>query len=143
MEKSLKDVRAIKEVKDTNLLSPLVLAYMGDCVYEIYVRKYLISKYGNIKVNDMHKKATNFVKAKAQAMAVMALKEELDEAEWAIVKRGRNQKSSSMPKNAQASDYRYATGFETLIGYLYLNGLEKKLEAVIEKSIKLIENQIQ
>lgn len=143
MEKSLKDLNAIKEVKDARLLSPLVLAYMGDCVYEIYVRRYLICKYGDIKVNDMHKKATGFVKAKAQAMAVMALKEELDDAEWAMVKKGRNQKSCSMPKNAQASDYRYATGFETLIGYLYLSGLEDKLEAVIEKSIKLIENQIQ
>jgi len=137
MEKSLE-----ANVAPNAVLSPLMLAYMGDCVFEIHVRKYLIDKYGDIKVNDIHKKATGFVRAKAQAMAVLALKDELSDQEWGIVKRGRNQKSATMPKNADATEYRYATGFEALIGYLYLNGLTEKLEEVIKKSIELIEMQI-
>lgn len=136
MEKSL-EVQA-----KSSVLSPLMLAYMGDCVFEIHVRKYLIDKYGDIKVNDIHKRATSFVRAKAQAMAVMALKDQLSDQEWTIVKKGRNQKSATMPKNADATDYRYATGFEALIGYLYLNGLTEKLDEVIKKSIELIEMQI-
>ena len=107
--------------KDVNMLSPLQLAYIGDAVYELLVRTYLLSE-NNISVNDLHKRAVKFVKAKSQAEIVFSLEEKLSEEEWRIVKRGRNAKSGSVPKNADITDYKYATGFEALIGYLYLLG---------------------
>lgn len=109
--------------REVNMLSPLQLAYIGDAVYEVFVRTYLIENV-NVSVNELHKKAIEFVKAKAQADILYKIKDRLTEEEYTIVKRGRNSKSGTIPKNAEVSDYRYATGFEALIGYLYL--LEKK-----------------
>ncbi|SHH44031.1 Mini-ribonuclease 3 [Tepidibacter thalassicus] len=125
--------------REVRSMSPLVLAYMGDAIYEVYVRDYLIRKYGMCKVNDLHKRAINFVKAKSQAFAVLSLEKELSSEEMYIVKRGRNQKSNTVPKNANVKDYRYATGFEALIGYLYLSGQNEKMEYIINRTIKIIE----
>lgn len=111
---------------DIKMLSPLQLAYIGDAVYELFIRTYLIGTK-NISVNELHKEAIEYVKAKAQADITHYLEDKLTEEEWQMVKRGRNAKSGSAPKNANLLDYRYATGFETLIGFLYLNGRYERI----------------
>lgn len=113
---------------DLKMLSPLQFAYIGDAVYELFIRTYLIGK-SNISVNELHKEAIEYVKAKAQADITHYLEDKLTEEEWQMVKRGRNAKSGSAPKNANLLDYRYATGFETLIGFLYLT---EKHERILE-----------
>lgn len=111
---------------DIKMLSPLQLAYIGDAVYELFIRTYLIGTK-NISVNELHKEAIEYVKAKAQADITHYLEDKLTEEEWQMVKRGRNAKSGSAPKNANLLDYRYATGFETLVGFLYLNGRYERI----------------
>ena len=101
--------------------SPLALAYIGDAVYELAIRT-LVMNRGNMRVNKMHKKTANLVKADAQARFYLLLEEELTDAEKAAYRRGRNAKSFTMPKHATMKDYRMATGFEALMGYLYLSG---------------------
>lgn len=121
METSLtcfKEALRFKEV-DVNSYSPLALAYIGDAVYELAIRS-LIMNHGNIQVNKMHKKAAGLVKAEAQADFYKLIYTELTEEETAVYKRGRNAKSGTMAKNATMKDYRMATGFEALMGYLYL-----------------------
>lgn len=100
--------------------SALTLAYIGDCVYELCVRSYIIRKSDD-KVNALHKKSTGYVCAKAQADLYHKIKDELTEEENAVFHRGRNTKSH-VPKNALVSDYRTATGIEALFGYLYIIG---------------------
>ena len=127
-----------KTPEQIQFLNPLTLAYVGDVVYEVYVRNYILHKYGGT-VNELHKISTKFVKAGAQANIVHTLEAELTEKEWTIVKRGRNQKSGSIPKNANLTDYKYATGFEALVGYLYLMKENKRLEDIIKKAILIVE----
>ena len=123
-------------------ISPLVLAYLGDTVYESYVREYLIRKNINKKVNDLHKSAIKYVNAKAQATVIHAIEEELTEDEERIYKRGRNQKSHTSPKNADIIDYKHATGFEALIGYLYLGKEIERLEYIVKEGIKIVEKNM-
>lgn len=123
-------------------ISPLVLAYLGDTVYESYVREYLIRKNINKKVNDLHKSAIKYVNAKAQATIVHEIEHELTEDEMRIYKRGRNQKSHTSPKNADIIDYKHATGFEALIGYLYLNEETSRLKYIISKGLEIVENNM-
>ena len=120
-------------------VSPLVLAYLGDTVYESYIREYLITQNVNKKVNDLHKTAIKYVKAKAQATIIHELEEQLTEEEHRVYKRGRNQKSHTSAKNADIIDYKHATGFEALIGYLYLDKNYERLEYIISKGIKIVE----
>ncbi|MBK5252669.1 MAG: Mini-ribonuclease 3 [Peptostreptococcaceae bacterium] len=121
---------------------PLVLAYIGDAIYEVHIRTYLIEKLrGN--VNKLHKHATKYVKASAQAASVHGIKHMLSEKEWDIVKKGRNQKSNSIPKNASLVDYKYATGFEALIGYHHLHGNEARIKEIVDASILLIEDALE
>lgn len=117
--------------KDVMMMSPLQLAYIGDAVYELFVRTYLMER--DISVNDLHKEAIQYVKAKGQSDIVHFLQDELTEEENNIVKRGRNAKSSSVPKNANLIDYKYATGFESLIGFLYLTGRDERILEIFEK----------
>lgn len=121
-------------------MSPLVLAYLGDTVYESYIREYLITKNINKKVNDLHKSAIKYVKAKAQATIIHNIEQELTEEELRIYKRGRNQKSHTSAKNADIIDYKCATGFEALIGYLYLSKQTERLDYIINKGIEIIES---
>ncbi len=114
--------------------SPLVLAYMGDAVYELVIRSHVV-KEANMQVNKMHKKTTQLVKAQTQARMIMALEEELTPEEHAVYKRGRNAKSVTMAKNATMKDYRMATGFEALMGYLYLNGELQRMIELIERGL--------
>ena len=109
--------------------SPLVLAYLGDAVYELYVRKMLISK-ANTQVDKLHKSAISYVRAEAQCEAYRKIENELTEKEMAIFKRGRNTKSS-VPKHSSVSEYRTATGLEALIGYIYLTGDINRLDYIM------------
>ena len=123
-------------------MSPLVLAYLGDTVYESYIREHLIRQNINRKVNNLHKLAIQYSKAKAQATIIHELEDELTEEEMKIFKRGRNQKSHTAPKNADIIDYKYATGFEALIGYLYLSEDKERLEYLVKKGIEIIERDM-
>lgn len=123
-------------------MSPLVLAYLGDTVYESYIREHLIRQNINRKVNNLHKLAIQYSKAKAQATIIHELEDELTEEEMKIFKRGRNQKSHTAPKNADIIDYKYATGFEALIGYLYLSEDKARLEYIVKKGIEIIERDM-
>lgn len=123
-------------------MSPLVLAYIGDTVYETYIREYLIKKNINKKVNELHKTAIKYVKAKAQASIIHEIESQLTEEELRIFKRGRNQKSNTSPKNADIVDYKHATGFEALIGYLYLGNESERLDYIINEGIKIVEKNM-
>ncbi len=131
----------IEELKpmEVQMMNPLKLAYLGDAVYEAYIRTYIITKHTTTP-NAMSKLAVKYVKASAQAQIAKVLQPELSEAEWTIIKRGRNQKSGSVPKNALLSDYKYATGFEALMGYLYLVGEKERIFKLIKRGIEIIEN---
>lgn len=117
-----------------NLYSPLVLAYAGDAVYELYVRTMILSQ-GNAPVHKLHKRSIEFVKAKAQSDILHSLMDGLSEEEQDIVRRGRNAKSGTIPKNADVTEYKYATGFETLLGYLYIKGDYTRLLELLKMSV--------
>ena len=119
-----------------NEFSPLCFAYIGDAVYELYIRT-MLAKDGNIPVSKLHKATTSYVKAKAQSLTVHSIEPFLTDEEIKIYKRGRNAKSPTSAKNADIVDYRHATGFEALLGYLYLKKDFERLEQVLKKSFEL------
>jgi len=123
------------KIERPELLNPLVLAYIGDAVYELYVRMH-ISKNGALKTNALHKASIGFVCAKAQANILDKIEEKLSEEELNIVRRGRNANSNTIPKNASVADYKKATAFEALIGYLFLKNDIKRLEEIIRVAIQ-------
>jgi len=124
------------KVDRPELLNPLVLAYIGDAVYEVYIRSYII-KSGMAKTNALHKEATTFVSAKAQSKILAKIEENLTEKETEIVRRGRNAHSNTIPKNATIADYKKATAFEALIGYLFLSKENERLEEIIKIAINI------
>lgn len=115
-----------------NNINSLNLALLGDAVYDLYIREYLIKKY-NMKVNDIQTKLISYVSAKSQALVLEEIinKNILTEEEMAVYLRGRNAKVKSKPKNANIIAYKVATGFEALLGYLYLHN-KTRLEAIIK-----------
>ena len=121
--------------EDVLQMSPLVWAYMGDAVYEKYIREYVI-KQGLCKNGLLHKKSIKYVSAKNQAEILKGLEAELAEDELDIVRRGRNSNPHSHAKNADIIDYKYATGFEALIGYLYLIEENERLNEILQKCIE-------
>lgn len=127
---------------DEKVLGSLALAYMGDAIYETYIRHHLLQK-GAVKPNLLHKEATYFVSAKAQSKVIHFLleNEKLTEEELAVVRRGRNAKSGTVPKNTDVQTYRYGTAFEALMGYLYLAGRKQRLEEIVIQSIQFIEGE--
>lgn len=132
MEESLKHFKELFGLGETDLrtYSPLTLAYIGDAIYELVIRTMLVEK-GNAQVNKLHNRASRYVKASAQSDMAEKLKPFLTEEEAMVYKRGRNAKSYTMAKNATMSDYRRATGFEALMGYLYLaERWERMLELI-------------
>jgi len=140
MEKSLMSFTDLDKIKqafdleeqDYRAFSALTLAYIGDCIYDLVIRSVVIF-YSKKAVNDLHKKTTRFVKAETQAVMMQGLidNEVLTEEEKAVYKRGRNTKSHTMAKNASIIAYRKATGFEAVLGYLYLTDqMERLLELV-------------
>ena len=119
-----------------NTMSPLTWAYIGDAVYELYIRNYLIETT-NLKPNKLHREATKFVKASSQAQILDKLKDFLNEEELEIIRRGRNTQNHHLPKNANPTDYMYSTAFEGLIGYLYLTKQETRLNEILSKIIEI------
>ena len=113
-----------------HLLSPIVLAYVGDAVFEIYVRQTLVAGKSR-KPHELHRAATGYVSAAAQAKLLQLWTPLLTEEEADIVRRGRNTKSGQPPKNADPADYRHATALECLVGYLYYKGEQERLERLI------------
>lgn len=127
--------------QEARMLSPLQLALIGDGVYEVYIRNYILLNNMDLSAHKMHMKAIGFVKAKAQSDIMFKIESELKEDEMYIYKRGRNAKSATVPKNADVRDYRNATGFEALIGYLYLTGSKERLENILSRCTEIIENK--
>ncbi|MFR5602070.1 MAG: Mini-ribonuclease 3 [Lachnospiraceae bacterium] len=125
------------EPVDVRTYSPLVLAYIGDGVYELLIRTRVINR-GSMQVNKIHKKSASLVKAETQANLIKALEEELTEEELAVYKRGRNAKSFTTAKHATMIDYRMATGFEALVGYLYLTEQFTRMVHLISLGLKKI-----
>ena len=116
-----------KDEQEVNLMPPLTWAYIGDCVYELYVRTKLVNET-KLKPHELHIQAIKHVKAKAQAEKLHKIYDELTEKEKDIVRRGRNAENHHLPKNADPADYMYSTAFEGLIGYLYLTKQDERLK---------------
>ncbi|MBW6410359.1 Mini-ribonuclease 3 [Clostridium weizhouense] len=135
----LDDLKVKEFSKDkARMLNPLQLALIGDGVYEIFIRTYILSENESLNANKMHKKAIRYVKAQGQALIMHNIESLLTEEELGVYKRGRNAKSPTVPKNADVRDYRMATGFEALVGYLYLIGNKERLEFILSKSIEVL-----
>ena len=116
--------------QDIRTYSPLTLAYIGDAIFELVVRTVLVERK-NTQAEKLHKAATQIVKAETQARMIEALKDSLTPEEMSAYKRGRNAKAVTRAKNATMADYRKATGFEALMGYLYLKGeMERMIELI-------------
>ena len=122
--------------EQAKLLNPLVLALVGDAVYEVFIRTYLIEKHRDMNAHKIHVKAVEHVKAHAQSEYMKFIIEDLSEEELSIFKRARNSKSGSTPKNADLNEYKWATGFEALVGYLYLSEKNERLNCIFDKIIK-------
>lgn len=123
---------------EARMLNPLQLALIGDGIFEVFIRNHILTQNMALSANKIHIKAIGYVKAKSQACIMHEIEKDLNEEEEAVYKRGRNAKSSTVPKNADVRDYRMATGFEALIGYLYLIGDKERLEFIFKKSIDII-----
>lgn len=123
---------------DTREVNVKTLAYIGDVVYELYIREHVIEN-SREQVNKLHKKTIKYVSAKAQAKVVAALDSKLTDEEKDIIRRGRNAEANTVPKNTDVVTYKIATGFEALIGFLYLEKREERLIDIINKSIQVIE----
>lgn len=130
----IKDAMELEEIDVINY-SPLTLAYIGDGIYEIVVRTMIVEQ-ANRQVNKIHKAASELVKAQTQAKLAFIIMDELKEQEVTIYKRGRNAKAVTRAKNASMSDYRTATGFEALMGWLYLTGQSERMLELIKKGIE-------
>ena len=124
----------MKNETEVNLMSPLVWAYVGDSVYEVFIRTHLVETT-KLKPHKLHIEAIKYVKAKAQAEKLEKLQDILTDKEKDIVRRTRNTENHHVPKNANPSDYMYATAFEGLIGYLYLSGQKERLDEILKKCI--------
>lgn len=129
-----KEALKLKEV-DTASYSPLVLAYLGDAVYELAIRTLIVNQ-GNRQVNKMHRDTASLVRAGAQAKFLMLIEEDLTPEEQSIYRRGRNAKSVTMAKHATMKEYRMATGFEALMGYLYLEGRLERMAELLGRGLE-------
>ncbi len=136
---------------DISKMDGAALAFIGDAVYEIYVRKHVLEEaFGSeegegartaraARVDALHHRTVAFVNAKAQAKAIKAMVDGLSEEEQAVVRRARNHKPASVPKSADVMEYKWATAFEALVGRLYLDGNTEEMERVIYEAIRIIE----
>lgn len=123
--------KELTEVQARNINS-LTLAFIGDSIYEIIVRTHIVKNTPGIKVNDAHRRVIEYVKATAQCRHMKSIEHILTDDELGVYKRGRNCKSISAPKSANITEYRVATGFEALIGYLYLIGKNDRINEIME-----------
>ena len=132
MEESLKNTAAG--------YSPLVLAYMGDAVYELMIRERIV-RQGNRQVNRLHLAAVHLVKAGTQAAMIRLLEPVLTPEELSVYRRGRNAHSHTTAKNASVIDYRMATGFEALVGFLWLSEQKERLRELVETALSKLEEE--
>ena len=135
----MQEIFQMKEV-DIKEYSPLTLAYIGDCIYDLIIKTLVINE-GNRQVQKLHQKTSSYVQASAQSKMMRAMQEHLTEEEHAIYKRGRNAKSYTSAKNASISDYRRATGFEALMGYLYMSGRYERMCELIKDALDYLESE--
>ncbi len=126
----MREMLQLKEV-DVDSCAPLVLAYIGDCVYDLIIKNMVIS-YGNKPVHKLHEETSSYVQASAQSLMMRAMQPHLTEEEHVIYRRGRNTKSVSPAKNQTITDYRRATGFEALLGFLYLKKEYSRLMQLVK-----------
>ena len=146
MEESLSLLKQLKKEfecgeVDIRTYSPLTLAYIGDGIYDLIFRTIVVER-GNRAAANLHKKSVKFVNAATQAAMVEAIKEELSEEEQSVYRRGRNAKSYTTAKNASIGDYRKATGFEALLGYLYLQDRMDRVIALVKLALDRLELEI-
>ena len=127
------------EEVDIREYSPLTLAYIGDCVYDLVIKSLVINA-GNKQVNKLHQETSSLVQASTQSLMMRVMQEHLTEEEHAVYKRGRNAKSVSPAKNQSITDYRRATGFEALLGYLYLKKDYKRLLDLVKIGLDSLES---
>ena len=131
----MKEIESIiprkKEIEEVKLMKPLVWAYIGDCIYELFIRMNLVNST-NLNPHKLHIESIKYVKAKAQAETLSKIYATLTEEEKDIVRRGRNAEAHHLPKNAELIDYKYATAFEALIGYLYLSKQDSRLKEILD-----------
>ena len=127
------------EEVDIREYSPLTLAYIGDCIYDLVIKSLVINE-GNKQVNKLHQETSRLVQASAQSLMMRTMQEHLTEEEHAVYKRGRNAKSVSPAKNQSITDYRRATGFEALLGYLYLKKDYKRLLDLVKIGLDSVES---
>ncbi|MCI8608477.1 MAG: ribonuclease III [Firmicutes bacterium] len=127
---------------ETRGMNTTALAYIGDAVYEVYVRKHVMERE-TVHVDKLHQRSIRFVKAESQARAVRRLMAEdfLSEEEASLVKRARNHRTASKPKNADPVDYKLATAFEALVGALYLDGEIGRMDEIIAQAMKITEER--
>ena len=127
-------IERIRNETDVNTMSPLTWAYVGDAVYELFVRVNLVNN-ANMKPHKLHIESIKYVKAGAQAEILKRIEDRLTDKEKEIVKRGRNAENHHLPKNATVQEYMYSTGFEALIGYLYLTKQDERLKEILKECI--------
>ena len=127
------------EEVDIREYSPLTLAYIGDCIYDLVIKSLVINE-GNKQVNKLHQETSKLVQASAQSLMMRTMQEHLTEEEHAVYKRGRNAKSVSPAKNQSITDYRRATGFEALLGHLYLKKDYKRLLDLVKIGLDSLDN---
>jgi ribonuclease-3 family protein len=135
----IKETMGLQEIVAVNY-SPLTLAYIGDGIYEIVIRTVIVEK-ANRQVNKIHKATAELVKAQTQAKLAFLLLDKLTEEEQVIYKRGRNAKAVTRAKNASMSDYRTATGFEALMGWLYLTGQSERMLQLIREGLEQLKEK--
>ena len=127
-------IKREKEFDDVKMLSPLVWAYIGDSVYELFIRNKLINN-SNAKPHKLHIESIKYVKAGAQANILKKIEDKLTDEEKDIVRRGRNCQNHHVAKNSNVAEYSYSTAFEALIGYLYLTKQDERLEEILNYCI--------
>ncbi len=129
------------KVVDVNLINGIALAFEGDAIYSTYIRKHLVFQ-GHTKPNQLHRKATHYVSAKAQAMLITKMLEAqlLTEKEEDIYRRGRNANSHTKAKNTDVVTYKMSTGFEAVMGYLHMTNQVERLEELIDWCIEVVES---
>jgi len=134
MWKNMELIERNRDIQDVRMLSPLVWAYIGDSVYEIFIRNNLINN-SNAKPHKLHIETVKFVKAKAQVQTLNKIYDDLTDEEKDIVRRGRNVQNHHVPKNVDVAEYAYATAFEALLGFLYLSKQDERLKELLNKCL--------
>ncbi len=135
----IRDVLEIPE-PDTDSCSPLVLAYIGDCIYDLIIKSMVVGR-GNKQVQRLHEETSSYVQASAQSQMMRTMQQHLTEEEHAIYRRGRNTRSVSAAKNQTITDYRRATGFEALLGYLFLKKRYARLMEIVKIGLDSLEKK--